>query len=321
MHNIRLSEDTKNRQSDIADGLESCHLCPRACGVNRKAGQTGYCRVSSVLKVARAALHMWEEPCISGECGSGAIFFSGCSLGCVFCQNYQISGGQAGKEISRERLQDIFWELKEQGAANINLVTPDHYIPTLVSVLRAVKNQGFDLPIVYNTSAYISVEALRALEGLVDIYLPDYKYDSSDTAELYCRAPDYPQIARSAICEMVRQIKDTADNTGKASSLTCIFDSRGMMKRGVIVRHLLLPGQLLEAKRVVRYLHETYGNDIYISLMNQFTPVKDFEGHVTKKSYQKLVDYAVSLGVEQGFIQEGETVGESYIPPFDLEGV
>ncbi|MDE5966234.1 MAG: radical SAM protein [Lachnospiraceae bacterium] len=301
------------------NGFEKCTLCPRACGVNRLAGQLGYCKTGAGIRVARAALHMWEEPCISGRQGSGAVFFSGCNMGCVFCQNHEISGGQAGREITAERLGEIFWELREQGAANINLVTPDHYIPALAPVLREAKAKGFDLPFVYNSSAYVSVDALKKLEGLIDIYLPDYKYDDSGIAAAYSNAPDYPQTARLAIIEMVRQIK--------RGTSVCSFNQEGMMRRGVIVRHLLLPGQLMAAKRIVKYLHDTYENDIYISLLNQYTPVLQHQSYpelsepVSAKSYRKLVDYALDIGVEQGFIQEGRTAQESFIPSFDLQGV
>lgn len=301
------------------NGFEKCLLCPRACRANRLAGQRGVCKMGAGLKVARAALHMWEEPCISGQQGSGAVFFSGCNMGCVFCQNHEISVGQAGREITAERLGEIFWELRAQGAANINLVTPDHYIPALAPVLRDARAKGFDLPFVYNSSAYVSVDALRQLEGLIDIYLPDYKYDDSGIAAAYSNAPDYPQKARLAISEMVRQVKCITSG--------CSFDRQGMMKRGIIVRHLLLPGQLMQAKRIVKYLYETYGNDIYISLLNQYTPVWHHESYpelskpVSQKSYRRLVNYAVDIGVEQGFIQETGTVKESFIPPFDLQGV
>lgn len=313
-----VSRNAMNQTIQISRDLrqESCTLCPRCCGVNRAEGKLGYCGVASTLKVARAALHMWEEPCISGAGGSGAIFFSGCNMGCVYCQNHEISTGQCGKEISLKRLEEICYELKAQGAHNINLVTPDHYIFVLREVLDSLKRQGFDLPIVYNSSAYVNVEALQLLEGLVDIYLPDFKYDSMVLAQRYSQAKDYPAVARAAISEMVRQ------------QPVCSFDAQGMMQCGVLVRHLLLPGQLYSARKIVKYLHDTYGDNIYISLMNQYTPMEK-AGFVDKKlsesvsadSYQNLVEYARSLGVERGFIQEGKTAEESFIPAFNLEGV
>ncbi len=299
--------------------LEACTLCPRECGVNRRAGTRGRCRVAADLKVARAALHMWEEPCISGSEGSGAVFFSGCSLGCVYCQNRDISRGQAGCLISAARLAEIFLELQSQGANNINLVTAAHYVPQVRTALIRAREQGLCVPIVYNSSGYEKPESLRLLEGLVDVYLPDFKYLDSELAARYSGAPDYPEWAKKALAEMVRQ-------QGQPE-----FDSRGIMTRGVIVRHLLLPGHVREAKRVVRYLYETYGNRIYISMMNQYTPMweetreglpdSNLRRRVTKREYGRLLDYAAELGITNGFYQEGETAMESFIPPFDCQGV
>lgn len=294
----------------------SCQLCPRMCGVNRSEENKGFCGVSAELKVARAALHFWEETCISGTAGSGTVFFSGCSLHCVFCQNEAISRGQAGKVISYERLAEIFLELQEQGANNINLVTPGQFVPHIIRAVEAARAQGLQLPIVYNTGGYENVDTLRQLEGIVDIYLPDFKYWSEDVAAKYSHAPDYPQVARAAIAEMVRQQPE------------CVFDKEtGLMKRGVMVRQLLLPGQLRDAKQIVAYLYETYGNQIYFSLMSQFTPlenVADFpelNRRVSPRTYERYVDYALSLGIENGFIQEGDVAEESFIPKFDCEGV
>ena len=293
-----------------------CRLCPRDCGAKRSEGHRGRCGVTDTLRVARAALHYWEEPCISGENGSGAVFFSGCNLGCVFCQNRDISDGRAGKDISPERLLEIFFSLKKQGAANINLVTPSHYLPALAPVLQEARASGLDLPIVYNTGGYEYPEALRLLDGLVDIYLPDFKYMDPALAARYSQAPDYPDRAKEALAEMVRQ-------TGEA-----VFDEAGMMKRGVIVRHLALPGQLSDSMSVLAYLHETYGEQIFLSIMNQYTPMPgigkmfpELGRKLSEEEYDTLVDYAVLLGVENGFIQEGDTAEESFIPPFDLEGV
>lgn len=293
----------------------SCRLCPRACGADRRGGTRGRCGVTQELKVARAALHMWEEPCISGEEGSGAVFFSGCALGCVYCQNRAISRGERGAVITTERLAEIFLELQEQKANNINLVTAGHYLPQVREALVSAKRQGLRIPIVYNSSAYERVKALRALTGLVDVYLPDFKYISPELAGKYSDAPDYPETAMAAIREMVRQRPEPA------------FDARGIMTSGVIVRHLLLPGHVQEAKRIVNYLHEEYGNHVYLSLMNQYTPmpqVADDEllgRRVTKREYERLLAYAEEIGVEQGFYQEGETAKESFIPEFDGQGV
>lgn len=301
---------------DLKKWLEPCRLCPRHCGTGRLSGERGRCGVSAVLKVARAALHMWEEPCISGTQGSGTVFFSGCPLHCVYCQNRMISGGQAGKEISVERLAEIFLELQGKGAQNINLVTPTHYIPQILDALRTAKAKGLILPVVFNCGGYETPEALRLMEGSADIYLTDFKYMESVTAGKYSFAPDYPERAKEALDEMVRQCPQP------------VFSDDGMMKKGVIVRHLLLPGRVAEAKAVVRYVHERYGDQVYLSLMNQYTPFEELRGKypeicrkATAREYGALVDYALELGVERGFIQEGETAGESFIPAFDYEGV
>ena len=291
-----------------------CSLCPRMCNIDREA-TTGYCGVKNTLRVARAALHFWEEPCISGEEGSGAVFFTGCNLRCVFCQNYQIARAEQGKEITVERLAEIFLELQEQKANNINLVTATHYVPQVVEALKMAKEKGLYIPVVYNCGGYETVETLKLLEGLVDIYLPDFKYVDSERAKRYSRAEDYPEVAKAALAEMVRQ-------QPKAE-----FDERGIMKKGVIVRHLMLPGGIKDSKAVVNYLYGTYGNQIYISLMNQYTPLPhvadypEIDRKLKKFEYDRLVDYAISLGVENGFIQEGETAKESFIPAFTNEGV
>lgn len=295
--------------------MRACRLCPRECGVDRTAGQRGRCGMTDRLTVARAALHMWEEPCISGEEGSGTVFFSGCSLGCVYCQNHEIAEGQTGKEITIERLEEIFLELQEKKANNINLVTAGHYLPQVIRALELAKKNGLRIPIVYNTGGYEKVEAIRMLDGLVDIYLPDMKYMSQEIAGRYSSAPDYFMVASEALAEMVRQ-------TGPA-----VFDHRDRMTRGVIVRHLQLPGCMEDSKQIIRYLYETYGDTIYISIMNQYTPLPhvvrwpELNRRITEAEYDELVDYAIDLGVENGFIQEGETASESFIPPFDIEGV
>lgn len=300
---------------NIEELYTRCQLCPRACLVNRHQQKMGYCHETDKLVIGRAALHFWEEPCLSGVRGSGAVFFAGCNMGCVFCQNHELSQGKAGKSITLERLVQIFFELKEQGAHNINLVTPTHYIPHLVSALKKAKKEGLELPIIYNCSGYESVASLEHLEGLIDIYLPDFKYNDEALALKYSKAKGYPQKVKEAIAEMVRQVGEP------------VFDEEGMMQKGVIVRHLLLPGQLMDAKAIVRYLYETYGDTIFLSLMNQYTPlpyVKDYpelDRKVTQKAYDRLIDFALSLGVENAFIQEGETAKESFIPAFDGEGV
>lgn len=294
---------------------ENCLLCPRKCGINRRTGQTGVCGVSSEIKVARAALHYWEEPCISGEKGSGAVFFSGCSLHCVFCQNREISDGKAGKIISKERLRDIFLELKAKGANNINLVTPGQYIPDIVWAVRDARRYGMELPIVYNTSGYENADELKQLEGIVDVYLPDFKYMDSALSAKYSRAKDYPSVAKQAISEMVRQQPGVV-----------IDDATGLIQKGVIVRQLLLPGHVNDAKVILKYLHDTYQDSIYISMMSQFTPIalKDYpeiNRTVTRREYERLIDYAIKIGITNAFIQEGNVAKDSFIPAFDCEGV
>uniref|UniRef100_UPI003FEE3DB6 radical SAM protein n=1 Tax=Agathobacter rectalis TaxID=39491 RepID=UPI003FEE3DB6 len=294
---------------------ENCLLCPRKCGINRSTGQTGVCGVSSEIKVARAALHYWEEPCISGKRGSGAVFFSGCSLHCVFCQNREISDGKAGKVISKERLSDIFMELADKGANNINLVTPGQYIPDIVCAVNDAKSRGMKLPIIYNTSGYENVTELKLLEGIVDVYLPDFKYMDSTLSARYSRAKDYPSVAKQALSEMVRQQPDVV-----------IDDAKGLIQKGVIVRQLLLPGHVNDAKAVLKYLYDTYHNHVYISMMSQFTPIalKDYpeiNRTVTRREYERLVDYALEIGITNAFIQEGDVAKDSFIPAFDCEGV
>ncbi len=294
---------------------ENCLLCPRKCGINRRTGQTGVCGVSSEIKVARAALHYWEEPCISGKRGSGAVFFSGCSLHCVFCQNREISDGKAGKVISKERLSDIFMELADKGANNINLVTPGQYIPDIVWAVNDAKSRGMKLPIIYNTSGYENVTELKLLEGIVDVYLPDFKYMDSTLSARYSRAKDYPSVAKQALSEMVRQQPDVV-----------IDDATGLIQKGVIVRQLLLPGHVNDAKAVLKYLYDTYHDHVYISMMSQFTPIAledypEINRTVTKREYERLVNYALEIGITNAFIQEGDVAKDSFIPAFDCEGV
>lgn len=294
---------------------ENCLLCPRKCGINRSTGQTGVCGVSSEIKVARAALHYWEEPCISGKRGSGAVFFSGCSLHCVFCQNRESSDGKAGKLIGKERLSDIFMELADKGANNINLVTPGQYIPDIVWAVNDAKSRGMKLPIIYNTSGYENVTELKLLEGIVDVYLPDFKYMDSTLSARYSRAKDYPSVAKQALSEMVRQQPDVV-----------IDDATGLIQKGVIVRQLLLPGHVNDAKAVLKYLYDTYHDHVYISMMSQFTPIalKDYpeiNRTVTRREYERLVDYALEIGITNAFIQEGDVAKDSFIPAFDCEGV
>ena len=313
----RVSETVKQTETGAGDRVRfsGCTLCPRRCGADREGGGSGYCGVSDALKAARAALHFYEEPCISGTKGSGAVFFSGCSLHCIYCQNQEISTGKAGKEITEARLSEIFLELQEKGAHNVNLVTPTHYADAIRRSLLAAKENGLRIPVVYNCGGYEGLNALKALDGLVDVYLTDYKYADPALAEAFSNAPDYPEIAFDAITEMVRQ-------TG-----SCVFDAAGMLKKGVIVRQLLLPGHVKNSKEAVRKIFEAFGDTVYISLMNQYTPMQQFtcfpelNRRVTKREYERFVTYALSLGIKNAFIQEGKTAESSFIPAFDGEGV
>lgn len=270
--------------------------------------------MSDKPSLARATLHYWEEPCISGDRGSGTVFFSGCALRCVYCQNRSIATGDVAKEVSTDRLCDIYFELKEKGAHNVNLVTASHFLPHVVKSIEDARRQGFDLPFVYNTSGYEKVDSIRRLEGLIDIYLPDYKYAVSSDAGKYSSCPDYPETAFIALDEMIRQQPE------------CIVEN-GIMKRGVIIRHLLLPGKVIASKIAVKRLYERFGDKVYYSLMSQYTPlphVSDFPEltrRVTEKEYSSLVDYAVELGIRKAFVQMGESAEESFIPSFDFEGV
>lgn len=306
-----MKHENRNRN----ELLDACKICPRECKVNRNNGTKGYCRESSVVSLSRAALHMWEEPCISGDEGSGAVFFSGCAMRCVFCQNYNISNGTVGKEVTMERLSEIFLELQEKGANNINLVTPSHYVVQIIEALTIAKKNGLKIPVIYNSSGYEKVETLKLLDGFIDIYLPDFKYMEEERAIRYSNAKGYADIAKAAIKEMVRQTKGP------------VFDDRGIMTKGVIVRHLQLPDGIEDSKKVIEYLYKTYKDDIYISIMNQYTPLAHVKAYpeinrkLTEEEYDELVDYAIDLGVENGFIQEGETAEESFIPSFDYEGV
>ena len=291
---------------------EKCTLCARNCGVDRSRA-VGFCRMNDELVISRAALHHWEEPPISGTRGSGAIFFTGCSLGCVFCQNRRISSGRNGKAVTVERLADIMLDLQTDGAHNINLVTPTHFVPSVKDAIDTAREGGLNIPIVYNTGSYDSRETLDSLNGYVNIYLPDFKYFLPKTAKKYSSAEDYPSVAKAAIEKMVEQVGAPK------------FDSEGIMTSGVIVRILLLPSHVAEAKLALKYLHDTYGDKIYVSLMNQYTPMegmqKPLDRRVSREEYRSLVEYAERIGLKNGFTQEFGTAKESFIPEFDLTGV
>ena len=296
----------------MKNGYASCKLCARECGVNRENGEIGACKSSDKIKIARAALHFWEEPIISGDFGSGTIFFSGCSLSCVYCQNAEISHGGQGKEVSTERLSEIMLELQKKGAHNINLVTPTHFAPSIKDAVISAKGAGLKIPVVYNTSSFDTEETLRSLDGLVDIYLADCKYFRSESAKKYSRAENYPDTAFAAIREMHRQKPE-------------VQLSGAMMTSGVIIRILLLPCHVAEAKLILSKLYKTYGDSVYFSLMNQYTPPPNapypINRRVTREEYRELLDYAEKLGIKNAFVQEGGTAVESFIPDFNNEGV
>lgn len=295
--------------------LESCKLCPRNCKVNRLNGKKGFCGAIDKIRVARAALHYWEEPCISGDIGSGTVFFSHCTLKCVFCQNYNISQCEWGKEITIERLAEIFIELQEKGALNINLVTPTHYVPQIIESIKIARINGLKLPIIYNSSGYEKVETIKLLKGYIDIYLPDMKYFDTKYSTKYSKAKNYFNYAKDAIDEMVNQVGEVK------------FDENGIIQKGVIIRHLMLPGLLFDSKKVLDHIYNTYNDKVYISIMNQYTPLENVKDYpeinksLNQKHYEAIIDYALKIGVKNAFIQEEGTDSESFIPLFNFEGI
>ena len=289
--------------------LENCNLCPRKCGVNRYI-KKGFCGATNRIKLAYYSLHMWEEPIISGSNGSGTIFFSNCNLRCLYCQNKKISIDGYGKLITNKRLGEIILELQEKGAHNINLVTPTHYVPNIISVLKKIKNKELHIPVVYNTSSYECVGTIMACRNLVDIYLADLRYFDDKLGEKYSLCSNYFENATMAIDEMYRQV-------GKYE-----LDENGLLKKGLVVRVLLIPGHIDDSKKIIEYLYKTYGDDIFISIMNQYTPINkckysNLNRRITDEEYDSVVDYALSLGVNNAFIQEGEAADESFIPQFN----
>ena len=286
--------------------IKNCCLCPRKCLINRYS-ELGYCKANNKIKVAYYSLHMWEEPVISGNNGSGTIFFSNCNLRCIYCQNKKISIDGYGKYISNKRLGEIMLELQDKGANNINLVTPTHYVPQISSVLKKI---NLKIPVVYNTSSYENIITLKMMNGLVDIYLADLKYFDDSLGEKYSDCKNYFEVATMAIDEMYRQVGDI------------LLDDNGLMKKGLIVRVLILPGEVHDAKEIINYLYKTYGDSIYISIMNQYTPVNHSEydnlnRKVTEEEYDEVINFALTIGVKNAFIQEGDTATESFIPNFD----
>lgn len=291
--------------------VDECKLCPRNCEVNRTDGQLGYCNAPGEMIIARYSLHKWEEPCISGDYGSGTIFFSYCNLRCIFCQNYEISNLHKGRSVRVEEFCDICLELQDKGASNINLVTGCMYVPLIVKGIKMAKKRGLYIPIVYNTSGYENVSTIKMLDGIVDIYLPDFKYYDDELGLRYSGVDNYFLCASSAIDEMYKQVGEVK------------FDDEGMIQRGVIVRHLMLPGSVLDSKRIIKYLYDKYGDHIFISIMNQYTPLRRLRydclnRKVTNKEYNEVIDYAYDLGIRNAFVQEDGTVDESFVPDFDV---
>lgn len=303
--------------------ISSCDICPRACGVDRTTAK-GVCGEGNSVRLARAALHFWEEPPISGEAGSGTVFFSGCPLRCVYCQNRPIALGDVGKVVSIDRLARIFLELQAKGAMNINLVTPTHFVPQIEEALDIARSgeigDALALPIVYNTSGYESVDSLEGLRDYVDVFLTDFKYGSPELAARYSKAPDYPEVASHALDAMFSIAGPLRYDE---------FDGQERLVRGVVVRHLLLPGQLEDSKRVMELIaSKPYKDGIIVSLMNQFTPSEELAEshhelarHVSEDAYDELIDYALELGLDNSFMQESGAAEESFIPAFDYEGV
>jgi len=289
--------------------MKLCNLCPRKCNIDRSK-KVGVCGAKDKLTIARFSLHYWEEPCISGNQGSGTIFFTYCNLKCIFCQNYKISKNHIGQEITVEEFADICLNLQKQKAKNINLVTPTHFVSLIIEGLKLAKEKGLNIPIVYNTSGYETVETIKMLNGFIDIYLPDLKYMDDNLAIRYSHAPNYFKYASNAIEEMVKQVGNPT------------FDKDGIMKKGVIVRHLVLPTHQEDSKNILKYLYDTYKDNIYISIMNQYTPIKKFKRYqnlnkkITDEIYQEIIDYALDIGITKAFIQEGEPQSESFIPEF-----
>lgn len=288
-----------------------CNMCPRNCGADRETG-VGFCGVPNTIKIARAALHFWEEPSVSGEKGSGTVFFSGCNLGCVYCQNYEISHRAKGKTVTEERLCEIFLELIAQGAHNINLVNPTHYA---LQIKKVLTENPLPVPVAYNSSGYEKTETLKSLEGIVDIYLPDLKYIDSERSEKYSFAKDYFDYASKALTEMKRQCPEN------------IFDEKGIMRKGLIVRHLVLPKNTNQTIKILDFIKENLGTDTAISLMAQYTPFGEVENfpelqrRITSREYEKVLSYAENLGFETIYTQSPEAATEDFIPKFDFTGI
>ena len=294
--------------------ITNCNLCPRRCGVNR-IKRVGFCGAGEKVRIALVSLHQWEEPCLVGAKGAGTVFFSYCSLRCVYCQNHEISHGGQGLEVSLERLAEIFLEQQARGAATLDLVTPTHYVPQIIAALDIAKARGLTLPVVYNSSAYENVETIEALKGYVDVYLPDMKYMSAASGGEYSAAADYFAAASAAITRMVEQVGPVQ------------FAADGQLRRGVLVRHMVLPGHRHESMDIVKWLWETFGKTVQVSLMNQYTPMykaaehKPLNRRLTTFEYDSVVDYALQLGMENAYIQERRSASAEFVPDFNGAGV
>ncbi len=291
--------------------LEKCTICPHNCGINRTSNQIGRCKSKDTVKIALYSIHNFEEPCISGKKGSGTVFFSNCNMNCVFCQNYEISQQGKGKEITIEELAEIFIKQQEKDVENINLVTPTSYVPQIIEAIKIARNKGLKLPIVYNTNGYEKVETLKMLEGYVDIYLPDFKYSDNELAKRLSKVDNYFEIATQALIEMYKQ-------TGKA-----VFDDRGIMQKGMIIRHLVLPNHILNSRRVLKWINENM-HDVYVSVMAQYFPtykakdIEDINRKLTKEEYEQIENYLYRLDLENGYIQELGEHEEEYVPKWDI---
>ena len=292
--------------------LEQCTICPHKCKINRNENQIGRCKAKDTVKIALYSTHDFEQPCISGEKGSGTVFFSNCNLNCVYCQNYEISQLGKGKEITIEELADIFLKQQEKDVENINLVTPTSYVPQIIEAIKIARERGLKLPIVYNTNSYENIETLKMLEGYVDIYLPDLKYANNELAKRYSKIDNYFEIATQAIKEMIRQIGETK------------LDERGMMKKGVLIRHLVLPNNVENSKNVLKWIRENLSKSTYISIMAQYFPtykakeMTDLNRKLTKDEWSEIEDYIDELEIENGYIQELGEHEEEYVPKWDL---
>ena len=292
--------------------LNECMLCPRDCKINRNNNELGFCHAGNKIKIAKAYLHMWEEPPVTGKKGSGTIFFSNCNLNCIFCQNYYIGEEGNGVEITIERFSEVCLDLQSRGATNINLVTPTHYVPLIIDGIKLAKSRGLTIPIVYNSSGYEKKETIKLLKDTIDVYLPDFKYYSDEFAIKYSHCKDYFKYATESLSEMINQ------------QPKCIFDKEGNIIKGVIVRHLLLPKMEEDSKKIIKYLYDTYKDNIYLSIMNQYTPVRkckyaELNEVVSDEVYNNIIDYAWNLGIRNCFIQEGGTQSESFIPKWDFK--